>query len=242
MVEDIIGNREDIARFDVAMSVHSDDPGTEAANDASKYRGNPIFGRETYRSLVMWAWTRKADDIVWGHGAEALVFQTARRLGRTFISETPLIQTSSVRYKVARLAVAIAARLFSTTNGHQLLVTQEHVLAARDLMLRLYKSPKFGYYEDSQVVVRRVDRGEDSVYDTKEWLVPQVEVLEFLRTIVGMPFRPQNIRDSLDMPFHAASTLTAEMKKRGLIEDESIAMNTYISTPLLERLLREIPA
>lgn len=242
MVEDIIGNREDIARFDCAMSVHSDDPGVDAANDPSRYRGAPLFDREAYRALVMWAWTRKPEDIHWEMGAEDLVFNTARRMGRTFLAETPLVQTSSVRFKIARLAVAVAQRLYSTTNGLDVLITREHVLAARDLMLRIYKNPKFGYYEDSQVVVRRSQRGYENIWETKEWLIPQVGLCEYLRSVLGIPFRPQNIRDSIDVAFNQASNLTSELKRRGLVEDENVVNNTFISTQLLEELLREIPS
>jgi hypothetical protein len=190
----------------------------------------------------MWAWTRKPGDIFWSQGSEDLVFETARRLGRTFVAEIPLVQVSSVRFKVARLAVAMAARLYSTTNGHTLLVTQEHVTAARDLLLRLYKNPKFGYYDDSLVVMQSRQRGLEQYDDTRGWLTSNVPLVGYLRTIIGVPFRPQNMRDSLDMGFNQASNVTSELKRRGLVEDENIGNNTVITTPLMEQLLREIPS
>ena len=146
-----------------------------------------------------------------------------------------------MRYKVARLAVAVACRLFSTTNGVDVIVTLDHVVAARDLLLRIYKSPKFGYYSESQVTNRKLQNSEENYLETKSWLVPQVDVCEFLREHLSRPFTPQMMRDNLGMQFTQVSNINSELKKRGLIQD-SHGGNMYVSTRLLEKLLGDIPS
>jgi hypothetical protein len=45
---------------------------------------------------------------------EAKVFDAANEMGKLYIEDPPLIQAANVRIKIARVAVALAARTFST--------------------------------------------------------------------------------------------------------------------------------
>lgn len=248
MISNLMGNTEDISRFDLAMSVHSDDPGLRVINDPDQQRAQtPLLTPEGYGALVMWAWTRKPEDIIWDEGVERYIFSVAIRMGRTFTESPPLVQEASVRFKIARLAIAIACRLFSTSDGRTVLVTRDHVDAARDLMLRLYKAPKFGYYSDSLVEHKRRQDSEEQYYETKGWLVSEPVLCDFLRQNSGVPFSPQNMRDIMGMAFGQVSTTISHLQKKGLIDlaHDSTSVgnnNTFVSTDLLRRLLEDIPA
>ncbi len=245
ILEDIFGNPEDIARLDIAMSVHSNDEGTEVINRPQMRPDvTPTFVEQhVYRNLVLWAWTRKPEDIEWEPGVEALIFRQAIKLGNTFTQQPPLVQSASVRYKIARLAVAIACRLFSTYDGVTVTVTEDHVRAAIDLMLRCYKNPKFAYYEESKVALRTQKHAMENYFETKEWLVSDPSLCEYLRQTLGKPITVPHMRDALGMPFNTASGLMGELHKRGLTQYvHKTTTPTAISTELLEQLLGDIPS
>jgi hypothetical protein len=112
MIEDIFGNPEDIARLDAAMSVHSDDPGLGIINDPNKPAdAGTYLLTEDYRALVMWAWTRQPHHTKWEPGVPEHIMHTAVRFGETFSEKPPLVQASSMRMKLARIAAAVAARV-----------------------------------------------------------------------------------------------------------------------------------
>lgn len=245
MLDDIFGNPEDIARLDLAMSVHSGDPGTNVIN-RPKLRPDvtgTFVSQDAYRNLVLWAWTRRPEDIEWEPGVEGYILKQAIRLGATFISQPPLVQESSVRHKLARLSVAVACRLFSTYDAVTVKVTRDHVQAALDLMLRCYQNPKFAYYSESKVAINiRKDAGE-AYYETKEWLVGDPAMCDYLRQNLGRPITVPHMRDALGMPFNSASGVMSELRKRGLVQDTQKPSHTptVVSTQLLERLLGDIP-
>lgn len=143
-IKPLIGNPEDIARFDMAMALYEGDVSTKDINNR-KRGGESKFGKEAYRELLKWAWTRTSDQIVWGSGAVELCKRRAEELGAMFSNDPPLIQGANVRLKLARIAVALAMRTYSTTNGHDVVVTQAHVQGAMDFLTSLYRHPKFGY-------------------------------------------------------------------------------------------------
>src|SRR5687768_3883473 len=117
----LIGNAEDIARFDMAMSVAATEVDAEEINRAHE----EVAGRypaENCRELLRWVWSRRAEHVVWAPGAEEAVFTAALDLGNRYVEHPPLIQAANVRTKVARLSVALAARTYSTDDTGELVV------------------------------------------------------------------------------------------------------------------------
>jgi hypothetical protein len=148
-IRPLIGNAEDIARFDLAMSVASSDIKAEDINRAHEV-GPQKYSREACQALVRWAWSRQPEQVVWAEGAEESVFRAALDLGKRYTEDPPLIQAANVREKVARIAVALAARLFSTDErGETLIVRRAHVQGAVAFLDRLYSMKGFGYRERS---------------------------------------------------------------------------------------------
>ena len=79
------------------------------------------------------------------------ILSSANELAQLYSSTIPLIQGENARFKVAKLAAAIAARTFSTEDGNFLLVKKEHAKLAVTYLQRFFNKPSMGYREFSQV-------------------------------------------------------------------------------------------
>lgn len=189
-------NPEDVARFDFAIAVASRDVTAEEINTSKPPRVRHRYTHAKCSKLVHWVWSRSVDQIVWEKGVEDHVLVRAKELGEMYIPEPPLIQVENVRIKLARMAVAIAGRLFSTDEtGDLLVVGREHVDAAVKLLNAFYRSESFGYAAHSEAIIYEREQAEKNLNMTKKYLVANPEVLTTLHQCLGGPFK---MRDFLE--------------------------------------------
>lgn len=179
-IEGLVPNPEDIARFDFAMAAASADVNSDSINTQAPPVVKHRFNRRRCSTLVTWAWSRTAEQVLWEPGAEALVLDQAMALGARYVEEPPLVQAANVRIKLARLAVAVAARLFSSPDGEQLLVTKEHVTTAVKVLDMLYNAPTFGYAEHSREEINNRQQAEKNKRLIRRWLVAHQPVAKAL--------------------------------------------------------------
>lgn len=147
-VKELIGRPEDVARFDLAATVASGEVPVEIINQVRQDAAKVVhrFTSDLCHKLVMWCWSRKPDQVVFSEGAEKACLKLAGDLSQRYSAVIPLVEPAEQRVKLARLAVATAGRLFSASeDGETLIVTTEHVQAARDLLEKLYQTPSMGY-------------------------------------------------------------------------------------------------
>ncbi len=153
-IAELIGKSEDIARFDFAISCASNEVPSSIINQEANAAGRPnhVYTGELCRLLVLWAWSRTPDQIVFEPEATSLVLREAIRMGKEYSANIPLVEAANQRIKIARMSVATAARVFSTDeNGEKVIVKPEHVRFAVDFMDQAYKKPSLAYYAYSQV-------------------------------------------------------------------------------------------
>jgi hypothetical protein len=123
--------------------------------------------------------------VLWEPGAEALVLELAQDLGGRYVEEPPLVQAANVRIKLARLAVAVAARLYSSPDGEQLLVTKEHVHCAVQVLDGLYNEPTFGYAEHSREEISNRAAAEKNKRMVRKYLVAHENVAKALFQVMN---------------------------------------------------------
>ena len=184
----LIGNNEDIARFDIAMCVFSSDV---LSSEINKFRSNGKAGRfttEGYRGILQWAWTRKGTDVRWGSGVQQIVFNAAIKMGKEYIEDPPLVQAANMRMKIARTAAAIAARTYSTTNGKTLLIKAEHVHAAVEFIDRVYSNPGFGYSLMSKQVLRDAADVQKNMINIKDFIVAKPNLIRMIKMSPDVSF------------------------------------------------------
>jgi hypothetical protein len=101
-----------------------------------------------------------------------------------------LVQAENVRIKLARLAVAIAGRLFSTDEeGENIIVDFEHVDAAEKLLNAFYGMESFGYLEHSENVIHERQMAEKNSKAVNNYLAANEDVLETLKQCISGPFK-----------------------------------------------------
>lgn len=148
-IKPLIGNAEDVARFDIAMTVSNKDVPSSLINKI--HPGHKTrYTSKACNALIHWVWSRKPEQIKWTDGATKACLEAAEVMGKKYNQDPPLVQAASVRIKLARMATAIAMRLFSCDENLNCVVTVQHVKAAVTFMDRVYGMPGFGYLARSE--------------------------------------------------------------------------------------------
>lgn len=154
-VAELMGSPEDVRRFDLAIVVTSSQVDLASINEAHKIRVPHAHSAAACRELVLWAWTRGPESVVFEPDAERLILSAAAELGEEFSPVIPLIDSGGTRFKLARLSAALACRTFSTdTTRRRAVVRQCHAEFIVAMIRRLYSSPECGYADFSAAANR----------------------------------------------------------------------------------------
>jgi hypothetical protein len=232
----LIGNPEDIARFDLCMAVSLGDVPSSKINQPARTERQLRYTSEACHTLLMWVWTRQADQIVFTTGAENAIYKYANEMGSRYVEEPPLVQAANIRIKIARVAVALAARTFSTDDAHEkVIVKQEHVKDAVDFMDRLYEMPSFGYAERSRERIRDIQEAVDNKDKIKKYLHERKGLAKFLRS-VGK-FRRQDLEEILNLSRDDANAITNTLWNARMVRKDGMDIRVE---PMLHELLREV--
>lgn len=193
----LVQQPEDIARFDFAMALsNSEVPSRLINSKIETHSENATYTSELCSKLVLWAWSRKSDAVRWYKGSDDAIIAAAEAMGAKYVSTPPLVQVENIRMKLARIAVALAARTFSTDRTGQLVVVRpEHVHSAVDFLDALYGSEVFGYLRHSRRVLAGREEAERNHDAVLKYLRENAGVLVALRTVSGDKFRLRDFED-----------------------------------------------
>lgn len=131
----------DIRRFDLVVGFRN---GTVTRDTIETQLAEPvehIFDAETLRANMLWAWSRKAEDIYWAPGAVEKVKAEAKRLNAKYEGSDIHLLSQDANEKIARMSQALAATLHSTDELHTMVhVLPEHVELVAELIDSVYAS------------------------------------------------------------------------------------------------------
>lgn len=199
-IQQLIKNPEDIARFDLALAAASSDVASTMINTMAPPEVDHVYTKELCSALVAWAWSRKVEDILWAPGAEERVLELAEQIGHEYIPEPPLIQPENVRVKLARMAVAVAARLFSSDKtGEKVVVKAKHVEAAMDFLNHIYNMDTMGYAAFSRKTIRNRERAQQARHKAKDYLNRNDDVTRSLLSCMGSDFKVRDFEEFAGM-------------------------------------------
>lgn len=217
-LHDLIGQPEDIARFDYCLAAARDEVSSATVNSRHHIEGAPKFSSEACSNLILWAWSRARDTVVFEREAVDACHRHAIDMGERYTSQMPLIMPENQRIKLARIGAAIAARLFSTDDGENLIVTAEHIEAARDLLDMFYSTTAFGYAQLSKQRIgfsNRRKAGEEAV---KTLLSTRPSLADMLtRTKI---INPARIADYTGVPDEEAKEVLRKLTSTMMVEDK----------------------
>ena len=235
-VREFVGSMEDVRRFDLAVALASGDVPTSILNMRERPTVSHRHLAELCQLLVLWAWSRRPEHVTLLPEAEDALMREAGRIGERYSSSIPLVEAADMRLKLLRLSAALAARLFSTDDGVQLIIRPEHVQWVAKFLDEVYDTPALGYLSYSRLV-----KGDAELDD------PDV----VSRAIAGTSFAADLVKGLLEAgsvtymdlvdwtgmePEAAKQLLGLFVRKRALRR----LQQAYIKTPAFIKLLKQL--
>lgn len=211
--QELIGAAEDMSRFDYVLTVAQSEVPSKEINVKREPATTPRYGSELCRKLIVWIWSRKPEQITFVDGVSDFILQAAQALGSVFTPKVCLIQSEDVRFKLARIAVAAAGRVFSTTDGVNIEVKYEHAEYAYNFLYHIYSKPSCGYAHMSAV-----DRDNSTLKDSKgtyaaiaRTVIPSA-IVDFCSGMLDhRRIGKQEVMDYGGLDIHQAGTLISDL-------------------------------
>ena len=141
---------EDIARWDMVVLVAKDDVDLKTLNWRTRKRVQHTHEARLCHDLILWCWTRKPNQIILSEETEDACTSYGTKLIERYTDDFPLLSQGEQRIKMAKLAVSLAGRLFSTEDGVNLIVRPEHVEYIFNWMCSVFDSKAFRYNKWSE--------------------------------------------------------------------------------------------
>ncbi|MNB69345.1 DNA primase [compost metagenome] len=195
----LFGKTEDVRRLDLAMSVASGDVDEELINVNVNEMPEVLheFDSDLCNTRVMWAWSRRPENIIFSDEATKAILKYATQMGRRYTSRIPIVESADQRITIARLAVSCACCMFSTEDGTNVLVKEDHVEYVVDFMNRIYSSKSFGYDKLSDLENVNTDASSERIEDLvkKFVMLPVMNFNELVDTLYMLPYFSRNTLD-----------------------------------------------
>jgi hypothetical protein len=199
-VRSVASNAEDQARFDFVMAVAKNEVPDKLINTMQTVGTHPKFSAMDCEALIKWVWSLDPDHIVITDTAMETAIDTAQDLGRRYVPDPPFIQAENIRFKILRIAVAIAARTFSEKDG-MLVVTEDHVDDAVRFLDLIYASEAMGYQRKSRRMIHAAEIARSQRMNAISWLKQHEDtILAALRAVGGNTFRARDFVEFGGMP------------------------------------------
>jgi len=216
----VVPQPEDIARFDFVCAAREGEVASSLINNNDNDVSNsigPIYTSELCETLVKWAWSLGRDDVFITPVAARLAIQRSEELGRQYIPDPPLIQIANVRYKIMRIACAIAARTFSVRKDGKLWVKSEHVEDAIAFINEIYSSDAMSYRLKSRRAIKAAEQANANKGVIKGWLIQNPQILLTLQAVGNSRFRQRDFEESGHMDKQQASQVVSHLVRKHMI-------------------------
>lgn len=235
-IPELIGKAEDVARFDFAVSSASEEVPAELINKiATDDVPQLTYTSDVCKALILWAWSRKPEDVVFEKDAVKAILKYAIEMGKTYSTKIPLVESANQRIKLARMAVAAAARVFSTDDrGDKVIVRKEHVDFVYDYLDQIYSKPSLDYksFSHQEKEAERIAQEKaDEVFKFIE-AFPDVADIFLRQTYV----RAKDIEEQLDLDKPTVKEHIHFLSRARMIDRTT---NGYRKSPAFISLLRK---
>ena len=162
-IKTLINKNEDIRRLDFALTVASGEIPIDWLNRESSEipEVEHKYNSQACRSLVLWAWSRKPHQIIFEQDAEDEILRVTKKMAKLYTSQIPLVEPADQRFKIARLSVALASRLFSTDNGENVIVKKNHITFIEYYLNQLYAKQSMAYDQYSNIAKETTELSDD---------------------------------------------------------------------------------
>lgn len=135
-----IKKSQDLRRFDLAIVLRSKDEMTAEmwAKSISTEGPDPAYSSFMCQNLILWAWTRKKDQVKWDDTAVKVLQEESAKISEYFRCDVALVEPKDMAMRLGRIAQGIAAMAYSSSeNGELLWIMPEHVRYAASFFTKL---------------------------------------------------------------------------------------------------------
>lgn len=221
-IRTVVPNAEDVARFDFVMTTAKGDVDTKVINGGFAEHHHPEYTSEECETLVKWVWSLTRNDVVISDAAAKQVVKSAMDMGERYISDPPLIQSENVRFKILRIAAALAARTFSVNNRNKLVVNAEHIRDAVEFLDRIYGEDAMGYARASKKALAADAKAQSKFQQCVDYLrLHPDDVLLTLKMVGGSTFRTRDFVDFGGMDPGPAKSVVQQLLKWSVVRLKS---------------------
>lgn len=241
----LFGKAEDVRRLDIALAVASGDVDPKLVNKRVSEMPNVKhrYTSELCRLNVLWAWSRRPEDIEFEQDAVDAILDNAIMMGQKYNSSIPIVEAADQRLKIARLAVAAACRVYSTEDGIKVIVKKEHVEYAVGYLEKVFSTKSFGYNKYSENMNNNSDNSEDNLTRLRKkfLLLPIGDFNAMIKILYQLPyFNRATLEDYTGMARDDLKMLLKFMTNEYIVERVRGDYRRYpLGTAFLEDMLNK---
>lgn len=234
-----------IRRVDCAAFIRASDK-LDEFNRRHVPDSTPAIEADDLRQLILWAWTRKSEQVVFQDEATNKILEASKDLSRRFgqCADIPLICPSDVRKTLARISSAWAALDVSTDDFKSILVFPRHADAAVDFLTKLY-SNKDCALDSYSAISRRRTGLDDFPLILKEFekrIARKSEGVAFAKILAalarGQAFRAQELATLGDCSNENANDVVMFLNRYSMASKH--ADERIVATPKFGRALKKL--
>lgn len=190
----LYGKAEDVRRLDFAVGVASGEVKQEVINQSILEMPDVPhkYTSELCAMRTSWAWSRQPEQIKFTDEAMRTILNKSIELGNKFSSKIPLVEPADQRIKLARLATALACTLYSTSDGHDVIVTEEHVNYIVKYLNEVYCSDALRYDKFSTEDFENSDSSDSTLQVLRKkflgLVITEREPIEVITSLYQLPY------------------------------------------------------
>ena len=239
-IADMIKAHEDIARFDYALIVAHNEVAGEAINMTRTGKAL-LYSQKLEQELVLWCWSRKQDEVFFTQEAIDSIYDMSLQLAKIYDFSIPLIQVENIRFKIAKVAIAVAARFYSNKdNGKILVVKPTHVECSWIFFHSIYSKESSGYYQYSKMKKSEMEIATPeklAVVETyfDSWKLQKKELLRCL--LINNYIDPSDVAVHLGVDKRLGVEAVSALLKAGCLQKRG---HNYIKTPEFTSYLKRV--
>jgi hypothetical protein len=234
-VTELIGSLEDVRRFDLIYPVDRRD--VDVLECQRKVDETPhVYTSILCKSLILFCWTVSKVEVE----DTDMLLDLSIQLCTKYSDDIPIVDRGSMRFKLLRLAAALAGRTYSI-NGDALLVRRCHLEYTFNYIDRLYSSKSLGYLEYSNKIFESLSLlSEEAV--TNKILTELAHPKSFVeQCLVSSTFDHNYLQDMLGIEMKDARVLLSFLlRQRALTRDGKTYRKTEAFTEFLKKLVDSI--
>lgn len=177
----------DLRRFDLVGIVNSNDQSIDEITklDSERKVVKNKITPEVLRNSILWAWTRKKENFIYGkHTLEAIRDESRKLIDKYKTTEIPLV-VNDIHEKLCRIGFSFATLFHSTDKDHEKVILKPiHVWLACTLLKGLYDHQNCSF--DQYVSVLRMNSNlTDKEYEaiTKDFFAARADCVDVNRTL-----------------------------------------------------------